>query len=236
MTNKASDRTTDEYALTTADIARFHAERKRGMVAVNDPVLNKIAQEVPLKSVQAPHIIDIIARLHAVAHDQRNRNGEETKRRTLVGLAAPQIGESCRIILVDTTVDESRKKYGELKCFINPVILWRSREMVEGREGCFSAGPVWGLVRRPIAIKIAACGVDGKQFTTILEGMGARIACHEIDHLEGIRFPDRIRSDRKRHWVHTDELPGYAKQIIHWKRVCTRERWEKIKSSGLAGA
>jgi len=136
-------------------------------------------------------------------------------------------------VLIDTTVGDDRKRYGELVCFINPTIIWRSRETQEGREGCFSAGPVWGLVRRPVAVKVHAYSYEGEEFTVILEGMSARIACHEIDHLEGIRFPDRIRSNRKRHWVHTEELSDYVKQITHWQHICTSEQWDLLKQEGI---
>lgn len=233
MTEIQADRAANEYSLTDLDVVRFKAERRRGMVAVSDPILNSTAERVPLEEIRSPHITTVIERLYDIALDQRKRDNEDTKRRTLVGLAAPQIGESRRIILVDTSVDQERKKYGELVCFINPTIMWRSRETEEGREGCFSAGPVWGLVRRPMAIKIQAYTPLGKEFTVILEGMSARIASHEVDHLDGIRFPDRIRSDRKRHWVHTEELPQYVKQIAHWHRQCPKEQWVTIKSSGI---
>jgi len=233
MTESEADRSSDEYTLTDLDIARFKAEYQRGMVAINNPILHTAAKRVPTQEVRSSHIAAIVKRLYDVALDQRKKDGEDTKRRTLVGLAAPQIGEPYCIMLVDTTVDQDRKKYGELVCFINPTIVWRSRETEEGREGCFSAGPVWGLVRRPVAIKVQAYTPEGVEFTTILEDMSARIASHEIDHLAGIRFPERIRLDRKRHWVHTEELSVYVKEINHWKRTCTQKQWEQLKLHGL---
>jgi peptide deformylase len=172
----------------------------------------------------------IIERLLAVATGQQYAIEERKKRRMLVGLAAPQIGEPHRIIVVDTKISAERKTPGKLECFINPEIIWRSRETIEGREGCFSAGPVWGLVRRPVAVKIRAFDIAGNRTERIFEGFTARIACHEIDHLDGIRFPERIKTDRKRHWVHTEELALYPKHINQWPRLCTRQRWESFKT------
>jgi peptide deformylase len=218
----------DDYALTDADIARFADERDRGLVLPQSTVLTRKAAYVPLLEITSPKFGELISRLYAIANGQRRKTRTARRRRTLVGLAAPQIGESWRIVLIDTKIDESRRHYGKLECIINPVILWRSRETGEGREGCFSAGPVWGLVRRPVAVKISGYDSSGKEITRILEGFSARIACHEIDHLDGIRFPERITSDKKRHWVHTEELLDYPDQVQRWPRTCSMERWEEF--------
>jgi len=219
----------NEYALTEADRARFADERDRGFVSPQSSVLARKAAYVPLLEITSPKITETISRLNVVAHGQRRKTHSSKRRRTLVGLAAPQIGEPWRIILIDTKVDESRRHYGKLECIINPEIVWRSRETAEGREGCFSAGPVWGLVRRPVAVKIRGYDSSGQEITHILEGFTARIAQHEIDHLDGIRFPERITSDKKRHWVHTEELLDYPEQMHRWPRICTLERWESFK-------
>jgi len=133
--------------------------------------------------------------------------------------------------MVDTAIDPERKKPGKLECFINPEMIWRSRETDQGREGCFSTGLVYGLVRRPIALKLRAWTPEGKQIERIFEGFSARIMQHECDHLEGIRFPDRIKSDRKLHWVHTEELGIYPDHIKHWPRLCSRQRWHALSHS-----
>jgi peptide deformylase len=220
----------DDYQLTEADVVRFADEHRRGMASPQDPRLSEAAQRVPIEKIAGSEIQDLVARMYDIANGQRRRGNEKKKRRTLVGLAAPQIGEPLRIILIDTRVTADRRKFGKLECFINPVILWRSRETVEEREGCFSTGPVWGLVRRPVALKIRGYTSAGVLVDKILEGFSARIASHEIDHLDGIRFPERITSDRKRHWVHTEELLDYPDQTKRWPRHCTLERWEQFKT------
>jgi len=227
----AKDTMPDEYSLTAADKERFASERQRGFLALSDPRLRQRSQEVAGDAIGSRSVQRVIQRLHEVAEDQRQYSRDPKKRRTLVGLAAPQIGEMHRIILIDTLVDETRRRYGRLECFINPVIVWRTRETTEGREGCFSAGPVWGLVRRPLAVKMRAFTPQGKEVERILEGFTARIACHEIDHLDGIRFPERITADKKRHWVHTEELLDYPTQIGHWPRLCTPERWHELSGA-----
>jgi peptide deformylase len=235
MSSPASDAllSPDAYALTEDDRLRFVEEEELGMVQPQSPILTSVAEAVEPSRIKSPSVQKVIARLFASAEGQRTSRHADKKRRTLVGLAAPQIGSSLRIILVDTRIGSDRKQPGKLECFINPEIVWRSRETVEGREGCFSAGPVWGLVRRPIAIKLRALTPEGHHTERILEGFTARIAQHERDHLDGIRFADLITSDRKRHWVHTEELALYPQHIQHWKRPCTRERWEAFKAGKL---
>lgn len=134
------------------------------------------------------------------------------------------------MVVVDTRVTREKKRAGRLECFINPEIIWRSRETDEWREGCFSAGPVWGLVRRPIAVKIRAYTPEGKQVERIFEGFTARIVQHEIDHLNGVRFPNHIKSDKKRHWVHAEEIAAYLENIHRWPRICSVDRWRDFTS------
>ena len=215
----------DLYELTVEDKKRFADERALGMVAPNDPILVKKAAVVDPKTIGSGRIADVVQRLLATAGGQQQADPSGKKLRLLVGLAGPQIGESLRIIVVDTKILPSRKKAGKLECFINPQIVWRSHETDELREGCFSAGPVWGLVRRPVAVKVRAFTPDGQKVERIFEDFTARIMQHEIDHLDGIRFPDRIQNDRKRHWVHAEEIPLYPEHINHWPRLCSLARW-----------
>jgi peptide deformylase len=219
----------DDYSINETDHARFKAEHDRGMLPSHDPSLSQPVPAVDPGDVTSARIKRVIARLQDASEGQRRGDKKGPRKRTLVGLAAPQIGEPYRIIMVDTKVSANRKHYGKLECLVNPEIIWRTRETAEGREGCFSAGPVWGLVRRPVAVKIRAIGKDGNLMERIFEDFTARVVCHEIDHLNGIRFPERIKSDKKRHWVHTQELGDYPDLIQHWHRHCTLERWEAYK-------
>jgi len=218
----------DQYGLSAEDKARFAEEEAAGMLPPHSPDLRLPSRAIEPERWASPEVQATIGRLMEAAGSQRKDRAKDKKRRTLVGLAAPQIGEHVRIIIIDTKIGAARKKPGKLECFINPEIVWRSRETAEGREGCFSAGPVWGLVRRPVAVKIRALTPEGKMVERIFEDFTARIAQHEIDHLNGIRFPDRIVSDKKRHWVHTEELPLYPARIKQWPRTVSRQRWAEL--------
>jgi peptide deformylase len=224
-----------ELRLSEEDVQRFAEERALGMIGPESSVLNQKATRVLKRGLGTKELKSIIARLFAAAGGQieAGQNGETKNMRRLVGLAAPQIGESKQIIIIDTRVSPDRKGESELECFINPKIVWHSKETAAGREGCFSAGPFWGLVRRPIAVRIKALTPEGKTVERTFEGFTARIAQHEIDHLKGIRFPERIRSDRHRHWVQSEELLEYAKQPERWTRTVSRAEWEAFKRGEL---
>ncbi len=200
------------------------------MRPITDPLLSHVAGEVRPAIITTPEIQAHIARMYEVARGQRRAglSRRRKSRRTLVGLAAPQIGVPLRIILIDTKVHEDRKRYSKLQCFINPVIVWRAHEAAEGREGCFSTGNVWGLVRRAVAVKVQAYDESGTQVEHIFEGFTARIAQHEIDHLNGIRFPERITNDKKRHWVTTEQLIDYPDHINAWPATVTLEQWLEV--------
>lgn len=114
-----------------------------------------------------------------------------------VGLAAPQIGQSVRLLVVEYAkeVDEEDENAPEPKpkryVLINPEIIERSEEMVDGIEGCLSIPGLLGKVERHEAITVKALNRFGKPQKVKESGWMARIIQHEIDHLDGILYTDR---------------------------------------------
>ncbi len=114
-----------------------------------------------------------------------------------VGLAAPQVAVSQRLILVrlpDNT-DEDREEYGEhagkLYVVANPKIVKASKKMVSGVEGCLSLPNLLGEVDRHESIVLTGQDRYGKDFRLKADGWLARVFQHEIDHLDGILYIDR---------------------------------------------
>lgn len=103
-----------------------------------------------------------------------------------VGLAAPQVGILRRAIVIDI---QDKKGVVEL---INPEIL-ESSGVQQGNEGCLSAPGEWCEVERPAHVVVKAQDRNGGEFTITGDGLMARALCHEIDHLEGILFTDRVK-------------------------------------------
>ena len=121
---------------------------------------------------------------------------EETMRASPggIGIAAPQVGRFQRIVLLDLSSKPKIKNHGRL-VLINPEITeWEG--MVKGREGCMSVPDYTGNVIRAEKIKITAFDELGKQHHYETEGFEARAVQHEVDHLDGIVFIDRLVSRR----------------------------------------
>ena len=108
-----------------------------------------------------------------------------------VGLAAPQIGESRRLVVVEYTEDEDENAKPKKYVLVNPEIIRRSEEMVTDIEGCLSLPGLAGMVERHEAVTVKAKNRFGKPLKIEADGWLARIFQHEIDHLDGVLYIDR---------------------------------------------
>lgn len=114
-----------------------------------------------------------------------------------VGLAAPQVNRNLQLTVIETLpkldddgeeVPDSR----ELFVIANPEIVWRSRSLVDGIEGCLSIPGYLGEVERHESIRVRALDRHGKKIKLRLNGWTARIFQHEIDHLNGVLYIDKL--------------------------------------------
>ena len=108
-----------------------------------------------------------------------------------VGLAAPQVGQSSRVIVLDVARDGEKPQPLKLA---NPEIIWRSDELTTGNAGCLSLPEHYAEVTRPAAIRLRY--IDYQNEIRDMEASGLLAMClqHEIDHLDGILFVDHISS------------------------------------------
>lgn len=109
-----------------------------------------------------------------------------------IGLAAPQIGKSLRLFIVDGSDIEDIKPTGFKEVFINPQIEDEFGNKWEFEEGCLSIPDIRANVTRHSELTINYLDREFKQHTKKFDGMAARIIQHEYDHIEGILFTDRI--------------------------------------------
>lgn len=124
---------------------------------------------------------DMVSLLDDMAQTMRDADG--------VGLAAPQIGKNIRIIVIDVPLpEEDKREFHEL---INPEIV-SSRGFQIGEEGCLSVPGFFANIRRKEHVQVSALDRRGKRFTIDADGMLSRVLQHEIDHLDGILFFDRL--------------------------------------------
>lgn len=131
-----------------------------------------------------------------------------------VGLAAPQVAVSQRLIVVRLPDDEeSKKEYGDQAGVVyvvaNPEIIKASKEMVEGVEACLSIPGYFGRVDRHESVTVRGQDRQGRDFRLKVKGWQARVFQHEIDHLDGRLYID-IASEVWREDEEKDELEGAA--------------------------
>jgi len=106
-----------------------------------------------------------------------------------IGLAAVQVGEPKRVIVMDLSreADEKAPRY-----FVNPEILWASEETAPYEEGCLSVPEIYDEVERPARVRLRYLDYDGRTVEEEAEGLYAVCIQHEMDHLEGVLFIDHL--------------------------------------------
>jgi peptide deformylase len=114
-----------------------------------------------------------------------------------VGLAAPQVGRNLRLAVIETLPDEDEEGNEiegtrELFVIINPEIFWTSRETTKGIEGCLSIPGYVGEVERAESIRVRGLDRHGRKMRLRLYDWTARIFQHEIDHLNGVLYIDKL--------------------------------------------
>jgi len=115
-----------------------------------------------------------------------------------VGLAAPQVGQSIRIFVIDSTTDEEDEPAGIKKAFINPEIIEKTGDEWVLNEGCLSLPEIREDILRPESVRIRYFDEDFKLHEEIYSGFSSRVIQHEYDHLEGIMFVDYLNPLKKR--------------------------------------
>lgn len=154
------------------------------IVAYGDPVLNTKCKAI---TPDYPGLKELIANMYETMY---NANG--------VGLAAPQIGQSIRLFVVDAEQYDEVKYAGTKKVFINAEILERSGEPWAFNEGCLSIPEVRGDVMRPAKITIRYLDENFKEHTEEFEDIPSRVIQHEYDHIEGILFTELLSPLKRR--------------------------------------
>ena len=148
---------------------------KRQIVTVGDPVLRQKCRPVE----------KFDARLHALIDDMIDTMHDADG----VGLAAPQVGILRRVVVIECVE-------GEILELVNPRIVAFAGTQ-EAQEGCLTIPGEAGITRRPMHVTVKAMNRDGETFTLSGSGLLAKAICHELDHLDGKLFIDRLAKDVK---------------------------------------
>ncbi|QCW99354.1 peptide deformylase [Aggregatimonas sangjinii] len=191
------------------------------IVAYGDPVLRKKSTDIDKNYPKLDNLLD------NMWETMYNANG--------VGLAAPQIGLSIRLFLVDTSPfaddeelsEEEQKSLGSFKkAFLNAKISEETGEEWAFNEGCLSIPDVREDIKRKDTITITYQDENFKPHTETYDGLLARVIQHEYDHIEGILFTDKLSTLKKR------LLKGRLKNIAQGKiQVDYRMRFPEMKKA-----
>lgn len=160
----------------------------RRILRMGHPTLREPAQPVPAGEIGSPALSRLIADMVDTLHDYGG-----------IGLAAPQIGESVRLALIE--IPGGATRYGELmpmslSVFINPVIEIIDPATAGYWEGCLSVPGLRGFVERPQHVRISYLSDTGEAKSLELKGFAATVFQHEFDHLDGKLYIDRITDTR----------------------------------------
>lgn len=152
---------------------------ERPVVKVPAPVLRQTAKPVTKMGPKQAKLIDEMIRIMKLA------NG--------IGLAAPQVGVLDRIVIVAA---------GGMKPLplVNPEIVAQEGSQI-GEEGCLSIPGLYGDVERASWVKVEAYDRKGRPIELEMEGIAARVVLHEVDHLDGVLFIDKV-DESTLHWQH----------------------------------
>ncbi len=180
--DQATETTEEQAAEKPADPER-EARRRLALAQVRqypDPVLRLAAREVEMFDAG---LADLVRRLGAL---MREASG--------VGLAAPQLGVSQRVLVYQLGDDEP------LVALVNPRIVESASETEVDEEGCLSLGAASVLVdvERPLTVTVEATSPEGEAIRIEAEGLEARVVQHEIDHLDGVLTIDRTTPEQRR--------------------------------------
>ena len=154
------------------------------IVAYGDPVLRKKAINI---DKEYAGLADLIENMYETMYDSHG-----------VGLAAPQIGKSINLFILDTTSFEDEKYPNLKKVFINAEILEETGEKWDFEEGCLSIPQVRENVKRHDTLRIKYQDENFNTHEETYDGIAARVIQHEYDHIQGILFIDRISELKKR--------------------------------------
>lgn len=156
------------------------------IVVYGSPLLRKVSTEI---ASDYPDLEKLIADMFETMYESDG-----------VGLAAPQIGKSLRMFIIDATpmAEDDPSLDGFKKVFINPEIISRDGEKWTFTEGCLSLPHIREDVSRTENVTINYLDENFKEYTETYDGIKARIVQHEYDHLDGVLFIDKIAPLKKK--------------------------------------
>jgi len=169
--------------------------KKESIISLPNPNLRQRSSKVPIVT---PDILKLVQNLTEVALDWEDSRPHEIS----AAISAVQINCLERVVIIRSDFDD--KAVRDFTALINPEIVKLEGTVTEDYEGCLSVPNVYGLVPRYDKVRLKAMDIDGNEVRFKADGFLARIIQHEVDHINGIVFIDRIH-DKKNAFFMLDE-------------------------------
>jgi len=179
-------------------------------------------RELRLKSQQA-EIDALLEYVHGTGNKTVAGVPQDPKQRSVVGLSANQVGLMKQISVVDLSI--GRRGYYDLHILINPRIVWRSKSVVQKNEGCVNFPTIRGKTRRSAMVRVEALDRSGNEIKLKVTGWAAVLLQHEVDHLNGRLFIDRLPDPTQADLVEAGEYQNYRKQKTPWPAKIDVSEW-----------
>ncbi|ATB35714.1 peptide deformylase [Cystobacter fuscus] len=178
------------------------------IVQAGEPVLRQRARDLTLEEMTSPATRQLISLMRDTMRDAPG-----------VGLAAPQVGVDVRLVVIEDRAEymaglpaaelaAREREPVDFHVLINPRLIVEDATPAEFQEGCLSVSGFLALVRRARGVRVEAFDEEGRPFSRSARGWYARILQHEVDHLDGTLYIDRMESrsfstldNHRRHWA-----------------------------------
>lgn len=182
---------------------------------VNDPELRKKCNPVSVEEMQTEEIQSFIDAMIDFVRRRcyKGKTARQDRVRSL-GMAANQFGRMKTIIVLDFAI--GNLGFSDIHALINPGIVWHSEKLSNNSEGCRSIPFVYGMVPRFEEIRVKAMDRSGNSLEVHAKGWLSVLIQHEIDHLNGILFIDRLVDPKKAYFVRNGQFHDYRQNCQAW--------------------
>lgn len=205
---------------------------------ITDKRMRVVCDEVLPRELHSKKLQEIIDQLLDFVYGSNNkgqtrlasaaaRQGSDRNKPMTIGLSANQVGIMKKISIVDFAM--RRRDASDVHVFLNPKIIWHSKTIIKRLEGCVSLPGIWGEVPRFKRVKVESIDRWGNGFIIDAKGWQAILLQHEIDHLNGILFIDRLEDPTKAHLVKQNQYREYKKNRKTWKQFIDVSKWRKAR-------
>ena len=180
-----------------------------------DLLLRTVCVPISKKALKTTKLQETIDALLDFVYSNNNKGKKMNKNKAMtVGLSANQVGITKRIAIVDLAI--GKKTYNDIHVLINSEIVWHSKTIVVRSESCVNLPNIWGFVKRYKKIKVKTLDRSGNELLLTLTGWPAILLQHEIDHLNGKLFIDKLEDPKRAHLVTDEEYKTYKKDKKNW--------------------